>query len=107
MIAPIFSGGGMRIKILEAMALGRPVVATTAGAAGIDVCHGENILIADDAESFADAVTELLRDSSRARSIGDAGRRLVESRYATGVLVRDFLAFCEELTQGTPVLTSR
>ena len=107
MIAPIFSGGGMRIKILEAMALGRPVVATTAGAAGIDVRHGENILIADDAESFADAVTELLRDSSRARSIGDAGRRLVESRYATDALVRDFLTFCEELTQGTPVLTSR
>ena len=72
MIAPIFSGGGMRIKILDAMANARPVVSTTIGAAGID---SDDILIADDADSFAAAVSQLLCDPSRARSIGEAGRR--------------------------------
>jgi glycosyltransferase involved in cell wall biosynthesis len=95
MIAPIFSGGGMRIKILEAMANARPVVSTSIGAAGIE---GGNIPIADDARSFAAAVSQLLSDPSSARSIGEAGRRLVESRYATDALARELVAFYEELT---------
>jgi glycosyltransferase involved in cell wall biosynthesis len=99
MIAPLFSGGGMRIKILEAMAQGRPVVATTIGAAGIDVTPGENILLADDAIAFADSVSALLRDQSLAASIGNAGRRLVGSRYSTDVLARGLLAFYDELTK--------
>jgi glycosyltransferase involved in cell wall biosynthesis len=107
MIAPLFSGGGMRIKILEAMAHGKPVVATTLGAAGIDVRHGQNILLADEPEAFASAVSELLRDPSLARSIGDAGRRLVESRYSTNVLVRGLLAFYEELSQSRGVNSGR
>jgi glycosyltransferase involved in cell wall biosynthesis len=98
-IAPLLSGGGMRIKILEAMALGKPVVATTVAAAGIDVRHGRNILLADDAESFALEVAGLLREPSRARAIGQAGRSLVETRYASDALARDLLAFYEELTQ--------
>jgi glycosyltransferase involved in cell wall biosynthesis len=96
MIAPIFSGGGMRIKILDAMANARPVVSTTIGAARID---SDDILIADDAGSFAAAVSQLLSDPSRARSIGEAGRRFVESRYATDALARDLVAFYEELTK--------
>jgi glycosyltransferase involved in cell wall biosynthesis len=107
MIAPIFSGGGMRIKILEAMALGKPVVATTIGAAGIGVRHGEDILLADDPDAFAAAVTELLRDSAKARAIGDAGRRLVASRYSTEALAGGLLTFYEELAQSRGVQTSR
>ncbi|MEA2240001.1 MAG: polysaccharide biosynthesis protein PslH [Thermoanaerobaculia bacterium] len=99
MIAPLLSGGGMRIKILEAMACGRPVVATTLGAAGIDVQHGENILLADDPAAFAHAISELLRDPRRARALGDAGRQLVSSRYSTDMLARRLLAFYGELIQ--------
>jgi glycosyltransferase involved in cell wall biosynthesis len=99
MIAPIFAGGGMRIKILEAMARGKAVVATTVGAAGIEVRDGENILLADDADAFAAAISRLVEEPSRARAIGDAGRRLVETRYASDALARDLLAFYEELTQ--------
>jgi Glycosyltransferase len=107
MIAPLFSGGGMRIKILEAMAHGKAVVATTLGAAGIDVRHGENILLADDPAAFASAVSELLRDPSRARSIGDAGQRLVASRYSTDTLASGLLAFYEELSQSRAVNAGR
>ncbi len=107
MIAPIFSGGGMRIKILEAMALGTPVVATTIGAAGIGVRHGQDILLADGAETFAAAVTDLLNNPAKAHAIGEAGQRLVASRYSTEGLARGLLAFYQELTQGRGVQPSR
>ncbi|HEX3068230.1 MAG TPA: glycosyltransferase family 4 protein [Thermoanaerobaculia bacterium] len=107
MIAPVFSGGGMRIKILEAMALGTPVVATTIGAAGIGVRHGQDILLADDAEMFAAAVTDLLNNPAKAHAIGEAGQRLVASRYSTEGLARGLLAFYQELTQGRGVQPSR
>jgi glycosyltransferase involved in cell wall biosynthesis len=97
-IAPVFSGGGMRIKILEAMALAKPVVATTLAAAGIDVTDGENIVLADDADSFASAVKDLVRDPSRARAIGEAARRFVAARYDIDVLARDLVSFYEQLT---------
>jgi polysaccharide biosynthesis protein PslH len=97
MLAPIFTGSGMRIKILEAMAHGKPVVSTTVGASGLDVRHNENILLADDPSSFAAAVSTLLRDPARALAVGEGGRRLVESRYATDTLACDLLAFYEHL----------
>jgi len=104
MIAPIFSGGGMRIKILEAMAAARPVVATTIGAEGLDVVNGANIVIADDPETFAAAVEGLLLDPARAARIGLAGRNLVESRYSSRAIGTSLLRFYEELTKGRGVL---
>jgi glycosyltransferase involved in cell wall biosynthesis len=98
MIAPLFAGGGMRIKVLEAMALAKPVVATALGAGGLDVEHGRDILIADDAASFADAVALLLRDSKTAARIGDAARETVRSRYDNDALARGLLTFYESLS---------
>jgi glycosyltransferase involved in cell wall biosynthesis len=98
MIAPLFAGGGMRIKVLEAMALGKAVVATRLGAGGLEVEHGRDILIADDAPSFADAVALLLRDSQTAARIGDAARETVRSRYDYGLLARGLLTFYESLS---------
>jgi len=97
MIAPLFAGGGMRIKVLEAMALGKAVVATTLGASGLDIEHGRDILIADDASSFADAVALLLRDPQTAVRIGNAARQTVRSRYDNDVLARGLLRFYESL----------
>jgi glycosyltransferase involved in cell wall biosynthesis len=99
LLAPILSGGGMRIKILDALAQARPVVSTTLGAAGIEVTHGRDILLADDADSFAAAVVRLLDMPSEAAAIGAAGRRLVASGYATDVLARGLIAFYEQLAQ--------
>ncbi|MEA2415483.1 MAG: polysaccharide biosynthesis protein PslH [Thermoanaerobaculia bacterium] len=98
MIAPLFAGGGMRIKVLEAMALAKPVVATTLGAGGLVAEHGRDILIADDAASFADAVALLLRDSQTAARIGGAAREMVRSRYDNEVLARRLLTFYESLS---------
>lgn len=97
MIAPLFAGGGMRIKVLEAMALAKPIVATKLGAGGLDVEHGRDILIADDAASFADAVALLLRDPQTAARIGDAARETVRSRYDNDALAGGLLTFYESL----------
>ncbi len=66
-IVPLRIGGGTRLKIYEAMAAGKAVVSTTVGAEGLDVHHGRDIILADDARSFAQAVIVLLRDSEMRR----------------------------------------
>lgn len=68
-IAPLRGGGGTRIKILEAFAFGRPVVATTVGAEGLDVRHGEHVLIADEPGAFAAACVRLMAAPAEARAL--------------------------------------
>lgn len=89
-VVPLRAGGGTRLKILEAMAMARPVVSTSIGAEGIAVTANTNIVIADDDRAFADAVTKLLRDPAKASAIGEAGRHLVESFYDWRTSVRRF-----------------
>jgi glycosyltransferase involved in cell wall biosynthesis len=96
-IAPLFAGGGMRIKVLEAMALSKPIVATTLGAGGIDVQSDRDILIADDVMSFAAGVTRLMREPDTAARIGNAARNTVRERYDNDTLARGLLRFYESL----------
>jgi glycosyltransferase involved in cell wall biosynthesis len=96
-IAPLRAGGGMRIKVLEAMALGKPVVATSVGAGGIDVHPDRDILISDDPEAFADHVARLLRDPEAAARIGEAARINVAERYDSDALAAGLLRFYESL----------
>lgn len=98
-IAPLFAGGGMRIKVLEAMALGIPIVATPLGAGGIDARHGEELLLASDAEAFAGAVTGLLRDPAAAQRLGAAARARVAARYDAGAIAETLLAFYVSLRE--------
>jgi polysaccharide biosynthesis protein PslH len=78
---PLRSGGGTPLKILETMAMARPVVSTALGAEGLAITPGHDILIADDAAGFAAHVLDLLGSAERAARLGQAGRRLVETRY--------------------------
>jgi glycosyltransferase involved in cell wall biosynthesis len=80
-VVPLRQGGGTRLKILEAMALGTPVVATTKGAEGLDMTNGEDILIADDPEAFADATSRLLTDDTLHARIAARARETVATRY--------------------------
>jgi sugar transferase (PEP-CTERM/EpsH1 system associated) len=80
-IVPLRVGGGTRLKILEALGLGKAVVSTRVGAEGIAITHGSNILIADEAGQFAESVLALLADPGWAHRLGLAGRRLVEQQY--------------------------
>jgi sugar transferase (PEP-CTERM/EpsH1 system associated) len=80
-VVPLRSGGGTRLKILEAMALGRPVVSTTIGCEGLDVVDGEHLLIADGPEQFAEKTVRLLTDRALYKCITSNARQLVATRY--------------------------
>jgi glycosyltransferase involved in cell wall biosynthesis len=80
-VVPIRSGGGTRLKILEALAMSRPVVTTTVGAEGLDLRPGEEIALADAPASFADEVVRLLTSPEAAHRLGRAGREAVCQRY--------------------------
>ncbi len=81
-IAPLRIGGGTRFKILEAMAMAKPVVSTSLGAEGIDAEPGRHLLLGDDAASFAAAVSRVLGDPQLGSRLGREGRALVEERYS-------------------------
>lgn len=96
-VVPLRVGGGTRLKILEAMALGTPVVATSKGAEGLAVSHGDNILLADSAQEFADTVVALLQSPRLRAHLADEGRRLVETRYDWRVVGQDLLLLLEQM----------
>lgn len=81
LVAPLRIGGGTRLKILEAMALGTPVVATTLGAAGIGVRHGETALIADDPDEFAECVIRLMKNPELRAEIAKNAREHVAAKF--------------------------
>ncbi len=81
-ICPVRLGGGFRGKILEAMAMGRPIVSTSLGAEGIPASNRENIMIADNPEEFTQAISDLMSDDSLFDKIKNNARKLVEEKYA-------------------------
>jgi glycosyltransferase involved in cell wall biosynthesis len=90
MVVPLRAGGGMRVKILNALAQGLPIVSTTIGCEGIAVESGRHLLIADTPEAFAQATLHILQDKALADELGRNGRCLIESTY-------DYRAACRPL----------
>ena len=80
-VVPERLGGGTRIKVPEAMALGTPVVSTLRGATGLDVTHGHDILVADQPEAFARELVSVLKDAALRDKLSRNGRATVESKY--------------------------
>jgi glycosyltransferase involved in cell wall biosynthesis len=85
-VVPLRIGSGTRLKILEAAAIGKPIVSTSLGAEGLDFGDGSEILIADDAGSFAAATASLLVDPRRRAQLGRAAREKVENQYSLAAL---------------------
>lgn len=88
-VAPYRFGAGTKLKVLEAMASGVPVVSTSAGCMGIDVSDGENILIADNENDFSERVIELLSDPLEAKKIAAAGQNLIKEKYTWKKIIDD------------------
>jgi glycosyltransferase involved in cell wall biosynthesis len=80
-IAPLRSGSGTRLKILEYMAMEKPVIATSKGAEGIECQHGLNIIIEDSIEKYPGIIMALIDDPKRCRALGREARKLVEEKY--------------------------
>jgi glycosyltransferase involved in cell wall biosynthesis len=81
MVAPIKGAGGTRLKILEAMASGLPVVSTSTGVAGLDLVSGKHALISDDVEELASLTVKLLKNKKLARTIGGAGQKYIKKHF--------------------------
>jgi polysaccharide biosynthesis protein PslH len=97
LIVPLFSGSGLRIKIIEGMACAKTIVSTTIGAEGIDYTNGQNILVADNATEFADRIGEAVSDPQFCVKIGQQARNLIENQYNRNLLIRDLLAFYQKI----------
>lgn len=103
-VVPLRIGGGTRLKILDAWAMGKAVVSTSVGCEGLRAVDGENLLIRDDPAGFADAVRRVLGDAELRARLGRAGRATAERDYSWealgGELSRAYLALAEEARGG-------
>lgn len=93
-VVPLRAGGGTRIKIYEAMAMGVPVISTTIGAEGLPIVHGADILLADDAAAFAQAIVRLVDDPALADKLAKQARANVENHYSWAAATRTFMDLC-------------
>jgi len=96
-IAPLFSGSGIRIKIIESMAMARAVISTTIGAEGINVKSGENILIADNKKDFLEAIRLLFSKPDLVVEIGNNARLLIEKEHNTKKIISKLEAFYQQI----------
>jgi glycosyltransferase involved in cell wall biosynthesis len=98
-VVPLRAGGGTRLKIFEALAMGKAVVSTTVGAEGLAVSPGRDLAIADRPDEFARTVIGLLRDPERRQTLGRAGRQLVQRRYSWEQVSSEFGRYCESVAR--------
>jgi len=99
MIVPILSGSGMRMKILEAAALGAPIITTSVGVEGIELPDGEACLIADTPAKFADALFKVMRDDKLRQKLTSNARKIFDEKYSRKVLAQRRQKIWEEVTQ--------
>jgi polysaccharide biosynthesis protein PslH len=97
-VVPLRAGSGVRGKILEAMALGRPVVSTAVGCEGLDVTHGEHLMIADDPGDFAACVARVLQEPALWQRLAENGRRYVEQAHTWDASAGSLLHLYDALT---------
>lgn len=98
-IAPLRIGGGTRLKILEAMSMAKPIVATTLGAEGIDITHGHDILIADTPEEQASTIARVFTDRGLSDQLGEAARATAVAGYSWESSAHKLERFIDELRQ--------
>jgi polysaccharide biosynthesis protein PslH len=96
-VAPLRMGSGTRLKLLQAMAVGCAIVATSVGAQGLDVTSGREMMLADTSESFAQATVSLLRDADLRVKMGEAARKVVCDKYDWSVIVPKLLAVYKDI----------
>lgn len=96
-IAPLFSGSGIRVKIIESMAHGKAVISTTIGAEGINYTNNKNIMIADDAESTVEAIKELVTKRDKCYNIGKNARSLILEEHDNTRLIENLIKFYHKI----------
>ncbi|MFY9644383.1 MAG: glycosyltransferase family 4 protein, partial [Terriglobales bacterium] len=103
-VVPLRIGGGTRLKIYEAMAMGKALVSTSIGAEGLSFKNGRDLLLADDASSFVDAILLLLRDDQARRRFEQAAVQLA-AQFDWSVVVSQFAEVLREVATRGPIKT--
>jgi glycosyltransferase involved in cell wall biosynthesis len=98
-VIPLLSGSGVRIKLLEALALGIPVISTGIGAEGVNVVNGEHLLIADNPREFAHAIALLLDDEELRITLSYNARKLIESQYNLDSISLSLVNFYRQVSE--------
>ncbi len=96
-VVPLRMGGGTRLKVVEAMAVNKPIVTTSIGCEGIDVQDGESLLVRDKPSSFADAIVELLNDKQKRERLAACGYEIARTRYDWSIISRRMEECYEEI----------
>lgn len=96
MIVPLLSGSGVRVKIIEGLALGKTIITTSIGAKGIPCTHGENILIANNAKDFSDLMLRCMNDKEWAKTIGTNGMALAAKEFSRAKLGEKLMRFYKQ-----------
>ncbi len=99
-VIPLRIGGGTRIKVYEAMAMGKAMVSTSIGTEGLPVVHGQHVWLADEAEPFADAVIHLLQDRRARGQLEAAARQFVETHCSWDRAAAVFADICQQVAEG-------
>ncbi len=94
-IVPLFAGSGMRVKIIEAMALGRAIISTSVGAESIAYTNGSDILIANDVAAFTNAIVSVLTQPQQRLTLGQNAQQLVNNRYDNRKICSAIIDFCK------------
>ena len=97
MIVPLLSGGGMRVKIVEGMAMEKCIISTSLGVEGINFTHGQNIIIANSRDEFYQAIKRCIKNEKYCRTIGANARKLVEEQHDNNKVANSMASFYQSL----------
>jgi polysaccharide biosynthesis protein PslH len=97
MVVPILSGGGVRVKIIEGMALGKAIISSTIGAIGIEYKEKENILIADTVLEWIHAIGSLMEKQGKKERIEKNARQFAESHFDNKFITKELIQFYKEV----------
>jgi glycosyltransferase involved in cell wall biosynthesis len=99
LVTPLFSGSGIRVKIIESMALGKAVISTSIGAEGINYTDGKDILIANDREAFIQAISKLYKDKTYTAELGKNALKLIKEQHDINKVITKLERFYNRLIQ--------
>jgi glycosyltransferase involved in cell wall biosynthesis len=96
-LIPMLSGSGIKIKLLENLAIGKPIITTSEGVRGVQVTNDKEVIIADDRESFREAIYALNMDVQKRKKLGEAGKTFVVNNFGEQKITRRLIAFIKEI----------
>jgi glycosyltransferase involved in cell wall biosynthesis len=100
MIVPLLSAGGIRVKIIEGLAVGRAVISTSLGAEGLSCVHGKHLMLADRKEDWIEALDALLGSAAMRNELAEQGRRHVAEHFDLAAVTNQLVNFYREIRKG-------